>query len=82
MSSLQKAKRFVLAAVHLFTAIVLLKCKSKLYQNTTEITVCIITVINAVFGNSVDQGGYIFYAGASLAGVTCRRRRPRLLLLS
>ena len=29
-----------------------------------------------------DQGGYIFYAGASLAGVSCRRRWPRLLLLS
>ena len=28
------------------------------------------------------QGGYIFYAGASLAGVSCRRRWPRLLLLS
>jgi len=31
---------------------------------------------------SVNQGGYIFYAGASLAGVSCRRRWPRLLLLS
>ena len=30
----------------------------------------------------LDQGGYIFYAGASLAGVSCRRRWPRLLLLS
>ena len=30
----------------------------------------------------VIQGGYIFYAGASLAGVSCRRRWPRLLLLS
>jgi len=29
-----------------------------------------------------SQGGYIFYAGASLAGVSCRRRWPRLLLLS
>jgi len=29
-----------------------------------------------------DQGGYIFYARASLAGVSCRRRWPRLLLLS
>jgi len=29
-----------------------------------------------------DQGGYIFYAGASLAGVNCRRCWPRLLLLS
>ena len=28
-----------------------------------------------------DQGGYIFYAGASIAGVSCRRRWPRLLLL-
>jgi len=31
---------------------------------------------------SPGQGGYIFYAGASLAGVSCRRRWPRLLLLS
>ena len=30
----------------------------------------------------LHQGGYIFYAGASLAGVSCRRRWPRLLLLS
>ena len=28
------------------------------------------------------QGGYIFYAGGSIAGVSCRRRWPRLLLLS
>jgi len=28
-----------------------------------------------------DQGGYIFYAGGSIAGVSCRRRWPRLLLL-
>ena len=27
------------------------------------------------------QGGYIFYAGGSLPGVSCRRRWPRLLLL-
>ena len=31
---------------------------------------------------SCAQGGYIFYAGASLARVSCRRRWPRLLLLS
>ena len=24
----------------------------------------------------VDQGGYIFYAGGSIAGVSCRRRWP------
>ena len=29
-----------------------------------------------------NQGGYIFYAGGSIAGVSCRRRWPRLLLLS
>ena len=28
-----------------------------------------------------QQGGYIFYAGRSIAGVSCRRRWPRLLLL-
>ena len=28
------------------------------------------------------KGGYIFYAGGSIAGVSCRRRWPRLLLLS
>ena len=33
-------------------------------------------------GTCQRQGGYIFYAGASLAGVSCRRRWPRLLLLS
>ena len=31
---------------------------------------------------TIDQGGYIFYAGGSIAGVSCRRRWPRLLLLS
>ena len=29
----------------------------------------------------VDLGGYIFYAGGSIAGVSCGRRWPRLLLL-
>jgi len=33
------------------------------------------------FCTYLHQGGYIFYAGASLAGVSCRRRWPRLLLL-
>ena len=33
-------------------------------------------------GVTVTQGGYIFYAGGSIAGVSCRRRWPRLLLLS
>jgi len=28
-----------------------------------------------------SQGGHIFYAGGSIAGVRCRRRWPRLLLL-
>ena len=25
---------------------------------------------------ALHQGGYIFYTGVSLAGVSCRRRRP------
>jgi len=30
---------------------------------------------------SCNQAGYIFHAGGSTAGVSCRRRWPRLLLL-
>ena len=40
--------------------------------------------MNHVLGGDPDQGGYIFYAGGSLAGAGyCRqcRRRPAILLL-
>ena len=65
-------------AIHLLLTYLLTYIHTHARARTVR-TAIIVIIIDYV---CIEQGGYILYAGASLAGVSCRRRWPRLLLLS